>query len=544
MTPSATPAALARIVTVARAGSLAHAAALFSAAGFDQAIHDPAVLAVAGRLAKDHALRALPADRSALFARAAQAYAAADALAPQPYTRINQATLTWLAGDRAGGEALARGLLAWLDAGNHPPETPYWLAATRAEALLLLGDRAAAASWLGRAAAAQPDAWEDQASTLRQLGLIGAAQGLAADWLDPFRPGRVVQFGGHLGVAVTAAAGLEARVGDLLAEHRAIAGHGALAAGADLVVAAALLARGAELHVVLPTAPEAFVAQSVAPYGPFWVELYRRVAAAATSLRTMTTLDGAFQPLANQLAAEVAMGAARLHAHRLETAAMQLLITDAAGPGFGQGMATGYLGERWRDTAGSAPPHQLCLAEPRVATVAASATKPAEGRTDLRLMVWFHLAGLAGEDRDDAGFATLVDEALAPVLARLATAPRPDVVLSAADGVIVGFADIEQAWRYAAAALAPDAATADPRLCLAGHYGLVHVLGAADREVHAGPALARLGRIRAMALPGVLVASDGLAAALAVRHARDLLVEEIGEDDDGPVFAVRPGPDQ
>ena len=63
MTLSAPPATLARIVTVARAGSLTHALALFRAAGFDRADHDPAALAVAGRLAKDQALRAPAAER-------------------------------------------------------------------------------------------------------------------------------------------------------------------------------------------------------------------------------------------------------------------------------------------------------------------------------------------------------------------------------------------------------------------------------------------------------------------------------------------------
>ncbi|MBC2651893.1 hypothetical protein H7F50_08055 [Novosphingobium flavum] len=540
MTLSAPPATLARIVTVARAGSLTHALALFRAAGFDRADHDPAALAVAGRLAKDQALRAPAAERPALLARAAAAYAAADALAPQPYTRINQATLTWLAGDRAAGEDLARAVLAWLDTGNHPPETPYWLAATRAEALLLLGDRAAAGQWLGQAIARQPDAWEDQAATLRQLGLILVAQGTDAGWLDAYRPGRVIHFGGHLGIADTAAAALGTRVEAVLAEQRVIAGHGALAAGADLVVAAALLARGAELHVVLPTAPESFVAQSVAPYGGFWVELYRRVADAATSLQGVTTLGGDYQPLANRLAADVAMGAARLHAHRLETAAVQVLVTDSAGPGYGQGTATAYLGERWCETAGAGGAGQTCLAEPRSAPVAASGTKPAEGRRDLRLMTWLYLAPIPATGPSDAAFAARVDDALTPLLHRLDAGPRPDVMLSAADGVIAGFAEVEPAWDYAALALAG----ADPQVCVAGHYGLVHAIAAGGATTFAGAALARLEPLRRAALPGVLLASDTLAASLCVRHSHDLLVEEIGEDDGGALYAIRRRPDQ
>lgn len=43
---------------------------------------------------------------------------------------------------------------------------------------------------------------------------------------------------------------------------------GALAAGADIVIAEHLLASDAELHVVLPCPVEQFEAQSVAPAGP------------------------------------------------------------------------------------------------------------------------------------------------------------------------------------------------------------------------------------------------------------------------------------
>ncbi|MGG2377293.1 hypothetical protein ACE400_29245, partial [Salmonella enterica] len=86
-------------MTAARAGSLDHASALFVAAGFDRATDDPAALAVAGRLARDRALRRPVAERGGLLRDAAGFYARAHALDPQPHTLISQATLALLAGD-------------------------------------------------------------------------------------------------------------------------------------------------------------------------------------------------------------------------------------------------------------------------------------------------------------------------------------------------------------------------------------------------------------------------------------------------------------
>jgi len=86
------------IITAARAGALDQAWVQFEQGGYDRATTDPGALAVKGRLLKDRALCAPPAERSSRFAEAAAAYTAADAIAPQPYTRINIATLSLLAG--------------------------------------------------------------------------------------------------------------------------------------------------------------------------------------------------------------------------------------------------------------------------------------------------------------------------------------------------------------------------------------------------------------------------------------------------------------
>ncbi|WP_225206128.1 tetratricopeptide repeat-containing protein [Novosphingobium huizhouense] len=528
---------LAHVVTAIRAGALGHAAALLEAGGFETDGSDAAALAVAGRLARDRALRASPHDRPRLLAEAASAFAAAFRLDPRPYTRINEATLTWLAGDRDAARAIARQLLAWLDSDTCPAETPAWLCATRAEALLLVGDVAAAKGELARAAALPCVDPEDQAATLRNLELILAEAGEDAGWLDAFRPRGALHFAGHLAIAEGEAALLTERIALLVDDHRIGAGFGALAAGADLVVADALLDRGAELHVVLPTPVEVFAAQSVVPYGKPWVRRFRRALDEAASVRCVTTLGGGYQPLASRLAADVAMGAAKAQARRLRTSACQIVLVDD-GPGpFGQGQNTRYVAERWQAGSARDGAAQVRLVVPRSSPVTASGAKPPEGRPDLVLFAVLHIAfeGLGGQD--EAEFAQFLDTVVLPLRAASAgIEPRPDIVLPAGNARILGFADPERAWRHAAALLSQDGA--DRTLRIVGHYGLSHRLHAPDALV--GSAVAQLEALAPLALPGVLVASEALTAAICVDgvSAEAMRIEEIGALGAAPIFAL------
>lgn len=527
---------LAQVVTAARAGALGHATALFEAGGFGSATDDAAALAVAGRLARDRALQA-PQDRKPrLFAEAAAAFAAANTLDPQAYSQINQATMTWLAGERERAQELARALLTALDGGGALQETPSWLAAARAEALLLLGDVAAAKAQLAKAAALSRDDPEDHAATMRRLALILAAAGEDAAWLDAYRPTRALHFAGHLGVAEGAAAVLGERVAAVIGDENIGAGFGALAAGADLVVAEVLLEQGADLHVVLPTPPDTFRAQSVTPYGPAWERRFADAIERATSLRWVTTIDGGYQPLATRLAADVAMGAARVHARRLQTEARQLLVIDDGEGPFGLGLNTRYMGERWKDGRGTGGSGQVCLRVPRSAPVTASGAKAPEGRGDLQLIAMLQI-GFEGLDQlDDNAFADALDRVVEPFRARAARIePRPDLLLPAGNARIVAFADPDAAWHHAARLL--DAAGAAESLRIVGHYGLAHRLR--DPDALVGNAVAELDALSRRALPGVLVATEAFAAAASVNCAEQMEIEEVGMLDEAPLFAVR-----
>ena len=100
--------------------------------------------------------------------------------------------------------------------------------------------------------------------------------------------------------------------------------YGSLAAGSDILIAEQLLARGVELHVVLPVTEADFRAHSVEPAGQHWIarfEACRKAAASITFASTMSHVGGQGQ---FAYASNVAMGMARLRARHLNTRAVQL----------------------------------------------------------------------------------------------------------------------------------------------------------------------------------------------------------------------------
>jgi tetratricopeptide (TPR) repeat protein len=315
-----TVAPLSTIIALARAGALDHAWGQFVAAGYDRDEEDTAALTVKGRLLKDHALRAADeAERRRFYLQSADCYRRAAALQPGTYPLINAATLSLLSGNRGQAEHLAREVLERIAREPDEPETPYWRAATEAEALLLLGRREEAAAALAAAVAAAPRAWEDHASTLRQFLAIQDELGGDRAWLGALRPPRSLSYAaGKAGGAdpdEAMAAPPDADIGF---------GFGALAAGLELLVAEALLERGAELHVILPGDAESFAARFVDPHGPAWRRRFDAALAAAESVRHVRPLHRPPDAVLVALADRVARGTALLNARRLMGEAVQL----------------------------------------------------------------------------------------------------------------------------------------------------------------------------------------------------------------------------
>ena len=124
--------------------------------------------------------------------------------------------------------------------------------------------------------------------------------------------------------------------------------YGSLASGADILWAEALLARGSELHVVLPFARQEFIDSSVAPAGEDWVERFEKCEAAAATVRYAT--DDAYlgDDVLFRYASELAMGLALLRARYLDAEIRQLAVWDGDPAGGAAGTAVDVA--TWRRT--------------------------------------------------------------------------------------------------------------------------------------------------------------------------------------------------
>lgn len=328
---------LVRIAAMVRAGGADQAWTQFVQMGL-RGSSEPAVLLLKGRLLKERARAADGDARRRLFGEAAAAYRQAARDAQDAYPLINAATLSLLAGDIDAARIHAADTLR---ASDH--DTPYYQAATRAEALLVLGQIAEARSALAEAVARGPRAWEDHAVTLRQFRLILGTLGEDDGWLSILAPPRALHFTGHMALSPDDRIAPEA-IARLIGEERVMFGYGALAAGADILVAEALVQAGAELYICLPTDPAVFREQSVLPWGAAWVERYDRLLDAADDVQVASHAPRMSEE-AIALADEIAMGMAVLRAAALSGEAIQLAVLDA-----GQPQLAGSAAARWIGT--------------------------------------------------------------------------------------------------------------------------------------------------------------------------------------------------
>ncbi|QEA16314.1 hypothetical protein FRF71_09305 [Novosphingobium ginsenosidimutans] len=516
-----------------RAGASARAWELFVANGWDSRTDDPAALSLKGRLLKDRARACSGAEQSSLFAAAADAYAAAHALAPAPYRAINAATARLLAGDPAGAAAGASVVLALLDQAGPATDTAYYLAATRAEALLLLGDQTGAQRALAEAAAADPDGWEDRTVTLGQMREILRVQAAEAPWLSRFAPPASLHFAGHMGILAggSGEAALAQATDGLLAQYDVGFGWGALAAGSDIVIAERLVVLGAELHVVLPCPPQCFADQSVAPAGGDWLKRYDRLLQQAASLRVAGRSPATVHdPLATAQAGILAIGGALLNARRLGAACLQMLVEDEAGGG----PNTARQAALW--PAGTQGQERVRIARDAAVEALFRPEAPDPAR---RLMTLVAIGtDLPGTATSSAVLAPLIDQ----VAGTIAAAALPAGAIRSGPGRWdLLLEDRDQALALVAALLAlPSGSPA-----IGVHQAIVTVIDdpASSTSVAYGPESDRAGELLAMAPTGTALASDALAVVLAVAPFAALRSElyHLGDaETGGPVHMLLP----
>lgn len=351
--PALSPVALAeikylRVLALARSGSSKRAAAEAAglAASLPADLLPPAlaedIAALSARIAKDQALRAARPDRAALAATAAAAYEDVYRRLGRSYAGVNAATLWQIAGNKEHAHELAKHVLELVvreTAALTGPADPgyYWAWVTRAEALLVLGDRDGAIAALKTAAVGAQDDLGAHATTRRQLRFLSEMIGIdPAPIVAVLAQPEVIHFCGHMTAPPGARArfpheqqaGVAAQVRETLQGHHVGFAHGSLASGADIIIAEIALELGAELHVVLPFAIDEFIAISVEPAGPDWVARFRHCLGAATSVTIAS--DSAYNgdDVLFAYAGRIAMGQAMNRAASIDTRVWQLAVFD------------------------------------------------------------------------------------------------------------------------------------------------------------------------------------------------------------------------
>ena len=512
-----------QVLALARMGDTERAMERFAAYGLDRSLN-PHERAVGARLLKDRAL-SLPkgAERQAALEAAFQAYHGVYAESGDSFPGINAATLALLAGEVVGSRAIAERLLA--DPAVADP-SDYYLAVTKAEALLLLGRSDEAGSVLATEPVRASADHGARSTTARQLALvaeqIGLDPGRRQALLSPLEAPRVAHFCGHMFAAdLDSEARLRAEIDQVLEAERIGFAFGALACGADLIFAEAALERGIELHAVLPFVEEDFIAQSVRPGGETWVERYRACRDSAASLVVASGMEYFGDAAQYGYGSRIAMGLARLRARHLGAEPVQVAVWDGAesdGPA-----GTGADVVVWRSQSA------------RTIVVDPGQLERGLERPPPRIASRYDRAVAAILFTDFAGFSTLAETALPAfwdgVMRRVAEvldAHSKDVVCrnswgdalyavttsaSAAARIALELQDALAAFDYASLGL-----DGGGGMRIGVHYGpayrtIDHITG---RTTFYGTEVSKAARIEPVTPPGAVFATEPLAAILAL----------------------------
>ncbi len=314
-------------LVLADMGEIERAAELYESTGLEHE-KDSDIRALKGRIKKELAQRETGEQQNRHFAEASHAYRALYDETREYFPGINAATLALLAGNDAEAEKLAKEILELPEIAK---PTGFFPAVTAAEAHVILNNADAAL-----AALKQMEGWSDvqpgrKVSTLRQMLLIERIVPDRAAAIAPLiaqlRPAPVLFYSGHMFVEdEQAEARLREEIAGAFDEIAPDFAYGALACGADILVAEEALRRGCELNLVFPFNVEDFLEQSVVPGGKGWVERFERCRAGAKRESFATNAEYIGDPKLFAYGAHIAMGLARIRARHLHTQAIQLAL--------------------------------------------------------------------------------------------------------------------------------------------------------------------------------------------------------------------------
>jgi hypothetical protein len=375
-------------------------------------------VALKGRLLKDLAVRANGAKQVELFRQSSQAYQRANDLSDGYFSGINAATTSFLAGDEAAAHELACAIGSRHDVAK--PQN-YFAAASGAEAMLVRG-RVDEATALYAEARRRPDATPGNvASTARQAALIAKRLAITDEQrqrlLAAIRPSPVIHFCGHMFRAGWDVEKQLAReIGSILDDTGALIAYGPLACGADILIAEAVLARGGELHAVMPFAEEDFLRTSVRLGGSEWEDRYVRVRDAAASVTFATQIQHVDDDELFAYCSKLVMGLARLRAEIMQTEAFQLAVWDGKPPNGVAGTAADCA--EWARQGGKT--HTVPIPQERPALDSVIFAQPgSRPRWALRSILFADFAGFSRLEEDRLSqFLEVVMGRIAAVLDR------------------------------------------------------------------------------------------------------------------------------
>ena len=334
------------VLSLANAGATELALEKFTAFQLHRS-NDMDVRALLGRLKKDQGFAVSGNERQRWLREALEIYteAYATALAEGDtnayYPGINAAALALWTGNVEQARLRAREVLDSLTIGEGKPDGSYWPLATRLEALLILGELSGAEQMTTDLLRQGSGQFAQIATTGRQLRRIAQSIGIAPLFLRLFTPPSVIHYTGHIIAApgqpgrfeIQQEAEVRRKIDELLAAENVGSGYGALAAGADILFAESLIARGAALHLVLPFATPDFLEKSVRPSGPTWVARFEVCLAAAQSVRFATEDSFLDDESLFGYASQLGMGLAILAARHMQAPVLQIAVWDGEARG-------------------------------------------------------------------------------------------------------------------------------------------------------------------------------------------------------------------
>ena len=323
------------VLALARMGSLDLALAEYERYGLSSVRNHEDIMALGARLSKDLYLATSGATSKQHGLNSAQQYEAAYNDTRGYYSGINSATMALLA-DMPEDivKSRARHILETLPpTKNLTPTDYYFIEATRAECFLLLDNIEKAVKSLRLAFEFDPLNYTAHATSLKQFRLLQRKKQSDMSWLEMFLPPRPAHFAGHIWNYDSPPSkplyeNMLVNISDAIQKNDIGYGFGALAAGADIVIAERLIQEGAELHVILPSGADSFVETSVRPFGGDWVPRFAACMEQATSTKIMDLSSQAKEEDLYLIAGNVAMGQAIIKGQQFDVEAAQVLILD------------------------------------------------------------------------------------------------------------------------------------------------------------------------------------------------------------------------